>query len=194
MSNNLKTILLGLAFFLLCSVAVYFYGNHKGYVRGRDKGYAVGYENGYAAGYDAPHPADTTIVIDTTHHDKPEPSEVRPADGRREKLLLGTIAQLRARLDSLSAAKPDTAFVEVPVPIEEKIYEDSTYRAQISGYRPQLDWIDVFQRTQTITNYIVQPAPRFSFGVSAGPGVVYNPLNGSLHGGVAVLVGAQFRF
>ncbi len=180
-------------FFVLAVLAVCLASYFAGRVKGRKMGREAGYREGYEAGWNAPHPADTSVVIDTTHHDKPEPSEVRPADDRREKLLLGTIAQLRARLDSLSAVKPDTAFVEVPVPIEEKIYEDSTYRAQISGYRPQLDWIDVFQRTQTITNYIVQPAPRFSFGVSAGPGVFVAP-DGKVRPGAGAVVGIQYRF
>lgn len=42
----------------------------------------------------------------------------------------------------------------VVLPIEVKTYEGQDYRAQVSGYRPQLDWIEVFPETKYITNTI----------------------------------------
>ena len=33
-----------------------------------------------------------------------------------------------------------------------KIYEDSTYKAQISGYNPSLDWIETYNNTKYIKN------------------------------------------
>ena len=83
----------------------------------------------------------------------------------------------------------DSVYVEVP--IESKTYEDSTYRAQVSGWHPSLDWIEVYQKTTTITNYIERPAPRWSFGITAGPAVVYD---GSFHGGIGVALGLNYRF
>ena len=38
------------------------------------------------------------------------------------------------------------------LPIEVKSYEGEGYRAQVSGYKPQLDWIEVFPQTTVITN------------------------------------------
>ena len=190
MSGNIKTIVIGLFFFLFCGVACYFAGR----VKGRRIGWEAGYEAGFAAGYAEPHPADTSATIDTSHYETPEPVDVHPAQpsgSGREKLLLGTIAELQARLDSLAAAKPDTAFVEIPVPIEEKVYEDSTYRAQVSGFRPALDWIEVYARTQTITSTIVKEAPRWSLGVTAGPGVFWS---GEVRFGFGIVAGVQYRF
>lgn len=157
----------------------------------------ISYRNGYRAGWQdcvAGIQVDTTQHTDTSSYVNPEPVEVKPAppsDNGRERLLLGTIAELRARLDSLSAAKPDTAFVEIPVPVEVKTYADSTYRAQVSGYRPSLDWIEVYQKTTTITQYIDHPAPRWSFGVTAGLGVVWS---GELRIGPGVVAGVSYRF
>jgi len=53
--------------------------------------------------------------------------------------------------------------VRVEIPTETKIYSDSSYEAQISGYKPSLDWIKVYQQTKyiTTTNYIEQKI-RFS--------------------------------
>ncbi len=38
------------------------------------------------------------------------------------------------------------------LPMEVKSYEGEGYRAQVSGYKPQLDWIEVFPQTTVITN------------------------------------------
>lgn len=42
----------------------------------------------------------------------------------------------------------------VVLPIEVKTYEGDNYRAQVSGYRPQLDWIEVFPETRYITSTV----------------------------------------
>lgn len=68
--------------------------------------------------------------------------------------------------------KTDTVWAELPR--EQKIYQDSTYLAYVSGYAPQLDSIDVFRKTTTITvtNTVKEYTnPRWSIGVQAGYGV-----------------------
>ncbi len=42
----------------------------------------------------------------------------------------------------------------IPMHPEVKQYEDSTYRAQVSGIQPNLDWIEVYQRTFYITKVV----------------------------------------
>ncbi len=80
-----------------------------------------------------------------------------------------------------------------PMHPEVKQYEDSTYRAQVSGIQPNLDWIEVYQRTYYITRevQVPGPAPRWSLGVTAGPGILWD---GKLHGGIGVTAGLQYRF
>lgn len=75
----------------------------------------------------------------------------------------------------------DTAGNDVPVeiPITAKLYEDSTYRAQVSGFMPRLDWIEVYQRTvyneRTIyQTQTVKTKPRWGVGVQLGYG--YAPI------------------
>lgn len=60
---------------------------------------------------------------------------------------------------------------EVVIPITQKIYEDSTFRAYVSGFHPALDSIQIFQRKETI--YIRSPTKnkRWGIGIQAGFGL-----------------------
>ena len=97
-----------------------------------------------------------TVYRDTTiYKDNPVPVEVKPAG--KEMYPVGTVAELKRIIDSLAAVKPDTTLIEVPVPMETKLYRDevdSTYEAQVSGYHPTLDWIKVNQKTAYITKVV----------------------------------------
>lgn len=64
----------------------------------------------------------------------------------------------------------DTVYVKLPR--EAIVYSDSTYTAQVSGYKPALDWIEVYPRTITDTRVITQKNPgRWSLEIQAGYGV-----------------------
>lgn len=64
--------------------------------------------------------------------------------------------------------KIDSAFVEIP--ISQKEYRDSTYRAWVSGYKANLDSINIFQRTVAVTERIRAPTKRWGLGIQAGAG------------------------
>ena len=89
-----------------------------------------------------------------------------------------------------SPAAPDS--IEVPIPIEQKRYEDSLYTAWVSGFRPALDSIRLHQPeiVTTITQTIVKKAPRLSVGLSVGPGV---SIDRDHHMGIYVGFTAQYR-
>jgi hypothetical protein len=63
----------------------------------------------------------------------------------------------------------DSIKVPVQIPIETKIYQDSTYRAVISGYRASLDTIQVYP-IHTITTITNIKQKRFNIGLQAGVG------------------------
>lgn len=66
----------------------------------------------------------------------------------------------------------DTLFV--PITIEKRVYKDSLYRAEISGYKPSLDKIEIYQQTRTITKVeqvLVKDKKRWGLGIQAGYGV-----------------------
>lgn len=66
----------------------------------------------------------------------------------------------------------DTLYI--PIPIERRVYEDSLYRAEVSGYKPSLDRIEIYQQERIITQVEtirVQDRKRWGIGVQAGYGV-----------------------
>lgn len=67
--------------------------------------------------------------------------------------------------------------VAVYLPREVKVYEDPRYRAEVSGYQPSLDRIDIFTQTEVITQstaQVVKRKTRWGLGISAGYGVAIN--------------------
>ena len=58
----------------------------------------------------------------------------------------------------------------VSLPRETKVYEDSTYKAQISGYEPRLDYIEVYPRTITITETVTERTRRRPWGIGVNVG------------------------
>ena len=99
---------------------------------------------------------DTIIIRDTITAYKPVPFNVYVVDTIRVPVTVN-------KTDTVWAQLPRTA----------KVYQDSTYRAVVSGFRPSLDTISVYQRTKviTVTNNVRIPPPRWSWGVQAGVGV-----------------------
>ena len=67
----------------------------------------------------------------------------------------------------------DTVLVHLP--IEQRQYSDPRYTAWVSGYRPQLDSIQIYPQTTTITNTTTithkPKKPHFSIGIQTGYGV-----------------------
>lgn len=61
--------------------------------------------------------------------------------------------------------------VKVQIPISQKVYEDTLYRAYISGYEPNLDSITIKQRTTYITHTTRDKESRFRIGLQAGYGL-----------------------
>lgn len=99
---------------------------------------------------------DTLVIHDTITAYKPVPFNVYVVD---------------TMWVPVTVSKTDTIWAQLPRTA--KVYQDSTYRAVVSGFRPSLDTISVYQRTKviTVTNNVRIPPPRWSWGVQAGVGV-----------------------
>ena len=108
---------------------------------------------------------DTTVIHDTIYIDKPILQKVAVTDTLRLPVLARDTLMLH-----------DTVLVHLP--IEQRQYGDPRYTAWISGYRPHIDSIKIYQRTEYIPKEItpIQKPKRWGIGLQAGYGV-------SLHDG-----------
>lgn len=75
--------------------------------------------------------------------------------------LLGRIEQQDSLCDS----------VDVELPITQKVYEDSLYRAWVSGFDAKLDSIELHQPTRYITITTEKEQSKWSFGLQGGVGI-----------------------
>jgi hypothetical protein len=76
--------------------------------------------------------------------------------------------------DTLSSDTVEADSVEVKIPITTKVYADSTYRLQVSGYEAKLDWIDTYSRTVTREKIIREKAKKWGVSLYAGYGIGKN--------------------
>lgn len=108
---------------------------------------------------------DTLFVYDTIFVEKPVIKKVE---------IIDTLLLTVPITDTMMLH--DTVLVHLP--IEQRQYSDPRYTAWVSGYRPQLDSIHIYQRTEYITKEIkmVTKPKRWGIGLQAGYGV-------SLHNG-----------
>lgn len=70
------------------------------------------------------------------------------------------------------------------LPREVKVYEDERYRAEVSGYQPSLDRIDIFVKDRIVTQdktqvVTVKRNARWGIGIQAGYGATY--YDGGVH-------------
>ncbi len=114
------------------------------------------------------------IRIDTVFYERPVPASVtrRPL-GVQVPHLIFADRLLPAEVLPDKAAAADS--LSGRIAFETRIYEDSTYRAQVSGpavgpMKPSLDWIQTYDRTHTITRTLTK---RDRFAVTAGVGAAY---------------------
>ena len=103
---------------------------------------------------------DTLRIRDTVFKDRPVPVEVKVVDTMPVPVT-----------DTVTVN--DTVYLSLPR--ETKLYGDTTYRAQVSGFRPSLDWIEVYPQTTVVTkNIFVDSRKRWGIGVQAGCGAYFD--------------------
>lgn len=109
---------------------------------------------------------DTTEYVETIPFYYPVP--------RDSVIIRHETAKLPVRKDSCEAKQDSCVFdsAEVVIPITQKVYVDSLYRAWVSGYNAKLDSIEVYSRMREIRI----PVPvsvkrkRWGLGLQAGYG------------------------
>ena len=111
-----------------------------------------------------PKQQDTTTIYDTIPYYMPVPvdSLVVRYDTVRLPSVRDTIIQTEIAYDTIIRDS-----VNLVVPITQKRYEDSTYTAWVSGFRPSLDSIKVYRQTTILKD---KPS-RIGLGVMGGYGL-----------------------
>ena len=121
----------------------------------------------------------TEIVRDTLHDTIPEVRYKKVIALRHDTLCI---------VDSIPG---DTVHVVAEVPVTQKEYsDDSTYRAWVSGYSPNLDSINVYRKNVYITKEITKTKKQ-NFVV--GPYVGYGYDFGSKKGSPTVGIGVTYK-
>lgn len=86
--------------------------------------------------------------------------------------------------------------VAVYLPRETKVYEDARYRAEVSGYEPSLDRIDIYTKTEVVTKdvtQVVKQKTRWGLGISAGYGVTINTTDQTFRPAPYIGVGIHYN-
>ena len=124
---------------------------------------------------------DTLFICDTIFIEKPVIRKVEIIDTLRLPVPITDTLMLH-----------DTVFVHLP--IEQRQYSDPRYTAWVSGYRPQLDSILIYQRTEYITKEIktVTKPKRWGIGLQAGYGVALH--NNQVFPAPYIGVGVSWNF
>lgn len=123
--------------------------------------------------------ADTIIVRDTIREVQPICTESLVVRTERVRVPYAV-----HHTDTLHVTTTDT--IEVTLPITQKIYHDTAYTAYISGYKPALDSIEVYNTTRTIISAKKPRNRRFSVGIQGGYGITPKGVQPYLGVGVSV--------
>ena len=136
--------------------------------------------------------ADTLTIFDTVRVEIPTPKYEKPIGSvtaklpvsvpkqtENERKLQETVQMLRDSLANYGKTVPDhfeelsekvtPDSVSVEIPITQKVYETDRYRAIVSGYKPSLDDIYIYQPTQIVQ--VKSKPKRWGVGIQFGYGV-----------------------
>ena len=126
---------------------------------------------------------DTIYIHDTMVVREPVAVESKPVGVRSYRVkLLGRIGKQN---DSIGKQNDS---VEVELPIEQKVYSDSLYKAWVSGFDARLDSIHIYQPTRYITIKTTEQQSQWSWGIQAGMGITPKGLQPYIG------LGFQFKF
>ena len=130
---------------------------------------------------------DTIVMRDTIRVTMPAEGVTEYVEHVKEKPVIVRDTEVVERDPQIVYVRGDS----VEIPIVQKRYADSTYTAWVSGYKPSLDSIEVYRRTEiqreTIT--LRKKAPRWGLGITGCYG--YGTLNTGLEPFVGI--GVYYR-
>lgn len=126
---------------------------------------------------------DTLVIRDTITHHVPQYVYKQTRDTIRVPV-------------PVPGPEPERDTIYVNLPRETKVYEDARYRAEVSGYQPSLDRIDIYTQTQVVTKdvtQVVKQKTRWGLGISAGYGVTINTTDQTFRPAPYIGVGIHYN-
>jgi len=115
---------------------------------------------------------DTVTVHDTVpdYHPVPNDSALVKWMVVRVPVAAPQSGAIQQQADTVYLAAHDT--IEAVLPVMQMHYKTEDYQAWVSGYKPSLDSIEVYKKTEYITERITvsKPPNRFTIGLQAGYG------------------------
>lgn len=131
-------------------------------------GLAIGYRFGDSGAIGVV--ADTIYIHDTMVVREPVAVESKPVGVKTYRIkLLGVIGKQNDSISKQIGKQNDS--IDIELPIEQKVYSDSLYKAWVSGFDAHLDSIYIYQPTRYITIKQTEKPSRWSWGVQAGLGI-----------------------
>jgi len=121
----------------------------------------------------------TVTHVDTIFYERPQPVGIsdKLVTINVPKMLFAPTSQFRGAAKKVKVSGSSGSYLpeqkdSVQITITTKQYQDSTYRAQVSGpligdYSPTLDWIEVYNRNTT-TSVVVRDPYKWEIGAVAG--------------------------
>lgn len=114
---------------------------------------------------------DTTEYVETIPFYYPVP---RDSVIKRYETVKLPVKKDTYEIKDIYETKQDTCispdYAEVVIPVVQKIYEDSLYRAWVSGYNAKLDSIEIYSLTREVRISVPAKPKRWGIGLQAGYG------------------------
>lgn len=108
------------------------------------------------------------VKTDTVYIDRPV--AVMTERIRTDTVVLVRVPEMECPILTATGIEEDSDVVAVEVPVEQTLYQDSTYRAWVSGFHARLDSIEVYSRQETIRETVeITKSERRRWGFTVGP-------------------------
>ena len=118
------------------------------------------------------------IILNLYQFNHKDITKINTVETRQDTVVIRDTVKIDKPIPIYIKSEPDTLYIPsidstVTIDKETKLYKDSLYEVQVSGIRPNLDYINVYPKTTYITKEkisYVEKKRRFNHGIQVGVG------------------------
>lgn len=118
------------------------------------------------------------IILNLYQFNHKDIAKINTVETRQDTVVIRDTVKIDKPIPIYIKSEPDTLYIPsidstVVMNKETKLYKDSLYEVQVSGIRPNLDYINVYPKTTYITKEkvsYVEKKRRFTHGIQVGVG------------------------